>query len=182
MSRVYFSRHLTKEFEDYHYLAGQLKVHCKGFESLRSYGTDGEINLVNAFICELPESLHLRCKIPLADNIGRKLKALSFGKDARQQFLYNVRNRKKLSDPYLLVGNNLPQSAGKKSGGERRKEKPNETRPPLMTIRNRSSSSRTAATARNTVDSFAVASALMALSGSTPSNEENFALKELAGT
>ncbi|KAJ7382540.1 hypothetical protein OS493_034431 [Desmophyllum pertusum] len=64
------------------------------------------------------------------------------------QFLSNVRKRKKLPDPYVLVGNNLPKSA---------------------------------ATASNAEDSFAAATALMALSGSRSTNDDNFCLKELAG-
>ena len=39
--------HMTKEFEDYHYLATLLKTHCKNFETLTAFGTDGEINLAN---------------------------------------------------------------------------------------------------------------------------------------
>ena len=38
---------MTKEFEDYHYLATLLKTHCKNFETLTAFGTDGEINLAN---------------------------------------------------------------------------------------------------------------------------------------
>ena len=44
--------HMTKEFEDYYYLATLLKTHCKNFETLTAFGTDGEINLANAFVCE----------------------------------------------------------------------------------------------------------------------------------
>ena len=65
--------HMTKEFEDYHYLAGQLKIHCESFGSLTAFGTDREINIANAFVCELPDTIHLRCKIHLCDNIERKL-------------------------------------------------------------------------------------------------------------
>ena len=86
--------HMTKEFEDYHYLASQLKKTCKGFVSLPAYGTDGEINLVNAFICELPESVHLRCKIHLADNIESKLSKLSLGKKERQIILSSIFGRR----------------------------------------------------------------------------------------
>ena len=32
--------HMTKEFEDYHYLASPLKKTCKRFDSLPAYGTD----------------------------------------------------------------------------------------------------------------------------------------------
>ena len=51
------------------------------------------------------------------------------------QFLALIRKRKELPDLYLLVGENLPRSAGKK--GASRKGKANETQQPLMTIRNR---------------------------------------------
>ena len=53
-----------------------------------------------------------------------------------------------------------------------------------MTIRNKSStttSSTSAATASNAEDSFAAATALMPLSGSRSTNDDNFCLKELAG-
>ena len=86
--------HMSKEFEDYHYLASQLKKACKGFDSLQAFGTDGEINLVNAFLCELPTSVHLRCKIHLADNIESKLSKLSFGKKERQMILSSIFGRR----------------------------------------------------------------------------------------
>ena len=76
--------HMSKE---YHYLASQLKKACKGFDSLQAFGTDGEINLVNAFLCELSTSVHLRCKIHLADNTESKLSKLSFGKKEKQMIL-----------------------------------------------------------------------------------------------
>ena len=86
--------HMTKEFENYHYLAGQRKVHCKNFGSRKAFGTDGEINLANAFVCELPDAIHLRCKIHLCDNIERKLTNLSFNKDARQNILETIFGRR----------------------------------------------------------------------------------------
>ena len=64
--------HMTKEFEDYHYLSSLLKTHCKNFETLTAFGTDGEINLANAFVRELPDAIHLRCKIHLFENRERK--------------------------------------------------------------------------------------------------------------
>ena len=82
--------HTTKEFEDYHYLASQLKTHCENFASLIAFGTDGEINIANAFVCELPGSIHLRCKIHLYDNIDRELSSLSFDKVARQEILNSI--------------------------------------------------------------------------------------------
>jgi hypothetical protein len=82
--------HSTKEFEDYHYLASQLKTHCNKFESLTAFGRDGEVNIANAFVCELPGSIHLRCKVHLHDNIDRKLSSLSFEKKARQEVLNSI--------------------------------------------------------------------------------------------
>ena len=86
--------HTTKEFEDYHYLIKQLQVHCKGFENLRAYGTDGETNIDNACACDLPEAVHVRCKIHLADNIDSKLIELSFGKDARSRIQTSIFGRR----------------------------------------------------------------------------------------
>ena len=63
--------HMTKEFEDY-----------------------GEINLANAFVCELPDAIHLRCKIHLPENIERKLVKLSFDKDTQQNVLYKIFGRR----------------------------------------------------------------------------------------
>lgn len=87
--------HTTKEFEDYHYLPKLLKEHCKGFESLQAYGTDGELNILNAFICQLPDAYHLRCKIHLSDNFDNKLRDLSFSTDARKSILSSIFGRRK---------------------------------------------------------------------------------------
>ena len=87
--------HTTKEFEDYYYLTKQLKTHCKGFESLLAFGSDGEVNIANAFACELPDAIHLRCKIHLADNIERKLIELSYNKEARLCILKSVFGQRK---------------------------------------------------------------------------------------
>ena len=86
--------HTTKEFDDFHYLIKQLQIHCKGFESLRAYGTDGEINIDNACACDLPEAVHVRCKIHLADNIESKLIELSFGKGARSHIQTSIFGRR----------------------------------------------------------------------------------------
>ena len=86
--------HMTKGFEDYHYLATLLKTYCKNFETLTAFGTDGEINLANAFVCELPDGIHLRCKIHLSENIERKLVKLSFSKDGRQNVLDTIFGRR----------------------------------------------------------------------------------------
>ena len=86
--------HTTKEFEDYHYLIKQLKVHCKCFECLQAFGTDGETNISNAGACELPEAIHVRCKIHICDNIEEKLKNLSFGKSARGEIINTIFGRR----------------------------------------------------------------------------------------
>ena len=86
--------HMTEEFEDYHYLASFLKTKWKNFETLTAFGTDGEINLANAFVCELPDAIHLRCKIQLSENIERKLVKLSFAKDGRQNVLSTIFGRR----------------------------------------------------------------------------------------
>lgn len=87
--------HMTKELEDYHYLASVLKTHYKIFETLTAFGTDAEINLANAFVCQLPDAIHLRCKIHLSENIDRKLVKLSFAKDGRHNVLDTIFGRRK---------------------------------------------------------------------------------------
>ncbi|XP_028403982.1 uncharacterized protein LOC114526581 [Dendronephthya gigantea] len=82
--------HMTKEFEDYHFLASQLKIRCEKFESLTAFGSDGEINIANAFVCKLPHAIHLRCKIHLSDNIERKLVSLSFDKNAQRKIVNTI--------------------------------------------------------------------------------------------
>ena len=86
--------HMSKEFEDYHYLARLLKTHCKNFENLTAFGRDGEINLANAYLCELPDEIHLRCKIHLLENIERKMAQLFFDKDAQQSVLCRTFGRR----------------------------------------------------------------------------------------
>ncbi|KAK3746678.1 hypothetical protein QZH41_020587, partial [Actinostola sp. cb2023] len=54
-----------------------------------------------------------------------------------QQFLAIVRKRKNLPDPHELIANNLSTCAGKKKK-TKRKGKANSSRPPLMTISERS--------------------------------------------
>lgn len=79
-------------------MASLLKTHCKKYEALTAFGTDGtdgEINLANAFVCELPAAIHLRCKIHLSENIERKLTNLLFEKDAPQNILNTIFGRRK---------------------------------------------------------------------------------------
>ena len=85
-------------------------------------------------------------------------------------------------DPYQLVGNDLPKSAGDKPSAKR-KGKANEKRGPLMEIQ--SSPTATATNSLQGDDSSSMAaSALLALSGSRSASREDdyFSLKSLEGT
>ena len=54
---------MTKEFENYNCLASLLKTHCAKFKALLTFGTDGEFNLANEFLFELPDGIHLLRKM-----------------------------------------------------------------------------------------------------------------------
>ena len=116
-------------------------------------------------------------------------------------FLRIVRKKKNLPNPEKLISDNISSSAGQKSGG-RRKGKPNECKPALMTIRERTTTTTTSTctttsaseSAFTTCDSNAVkatggsafsdsaaAAALLALSGGAVQCN-NFTLKCLSGT
>ena len=98
------------------------------------------------------------------------------------EFLAKVGKKRNEPDPYQLVGNDLPKSAGKKPSAKR-KGKANEKRGPLLEIQ---SSCKAAPSNRLPVDdsSSMAASALLALSGSSSSasNDDYFSLKPLEGT
>lgn len=97
-------------------------------------------------------------------------------------FLATVRQKRKEPNPYLLLSNNLPKSAGNKPTSKR-KGKPNRKIGPLMEIQ--SSSTNTTSNYQSRVDnaSSVAASALLTLSKSRPSVENDyFSLKPLEGT
>ena len=98
------------------------------------------------------------------------------------EFLALVGKKRNEPDPYQLVGNDLPKSAGDKPSAKR-KGKANQKRGPLMEIQ----SSPTATTTNNLQgddSSSMAASALLALSGSRSASREDdyFSLKSLEGT
>ena len=97
------------------------------------------------------------------------------------EFLSLAGKKRNEPDPYQLVGDYLPRSAGNKPS-TKRKGKANEKRVPLMEIR--PSPSATAANSLPVDDSNSMAaSALLALSGSRSSSREDdyFSLKSLEG-
>ena len=98
------------------------------------------------------------------------------------EFLALVGKKRNEPDPYQLVGNDLPKSAGDKPSAKR-KGKANQKRGPLMEIQS-SPTATTTNSLQGDDSSSMVASALLALSGSRSASREDdyFSLKSLEGT
>ena len=98
------------------------------------------------------------------------------------EFLGKVGKKRNEADPYHLVGNDLPRSAGKKEG-KRRKGKANDNRRPLMEIQSSSPATSSNHPPDDDASSLA-ASALLQLSGTmaSTSSDDYFSLKALEGT
>ncbi len=67
--------HRRKLFSSYHFLASSLKP------ELRSYGTDGEETLYQAFSSQFQEAVHLRCFLYFRDNCKAKLQEIGVTND-----------------------------------------------------------------------------------------------------
>ena len=98
------------------------------------------------------------------------------------EFLAKVGKKRNEPDPYDLVCNDLPRSAGKKEG-KKRKGKANDNRQPLMEIQSSSSAAQSSHLPVDNSSSLA-ASALLQLSASrsSASDDDYFSLKALEGT
>ena len=82
--------HQTKKFEPFHYLASTLVRLNPNLVGLRSFGTDGEPQLIKAFETVFPGAIHLRCVNHLRQNVKDKLHALCLPQSAWKDFLGDI--------------------------------------------------------------------------------------------
>lgn len=68
--------HKRMDFSTYHYFASQLISLCPSLTHIRSFGTDGEKALYEAFSATFPEAVHVRCFNHFKANVEEKLKDL----------------------------------------------------------------------------------------------------------
>ena len=82
--------HQTKKFEPFHYFASTLVRLNPNLVSLKSFGTDGEPQLIKAFQVVFPGAVHLRCVNHLRQNVKDKLHNLSLPQSAWNTFLGDI--------------------------------------------------------------------------------------------
>lgn len=82
--------HQTKKFEPFYYLASTLVRLNPALVGLKSFGTDGESELIKAFKVVFPNATHLRCVNHLRQNVKDKLHSLSLRQSAWKDFLGDI--------------------------------------------------------------------------------------------
>ena len=80
----------TKEFEPFHYFASTLVRLNPNIMNLKSFGTDGESQLIKAFQVVFPHAVHLRCSNHLRQNVKDKLHALAIPQNLWKEFLSDI--------------------------------------------------------------------------------------------
>lgn len=82
--------HQTKKFEPFHYFASTMVRLNPNLIGLRSFGTDGEPQLIKAFQTVFTGAVHLRCVNHLRQNVKDKLHALSLPQSSWKDFLGDI--------------------------------------------------------------------------------------------
>ena len=82
--------HQTKTFRPFHYFASTLIRLNPKLVGLKSYGTDGEPELIKAFECCFPNAVHLRCTNHFRQNIKEKLSALGVSQCVHKEFISDI--------------------------------------------------------------------------------------------
>ena len=82
--------HQTKIFCPFHYLASTLVRLNPRLTNLKSFGTDGEPELIKAFSICFPNAVHLRCANHLRQNVKDKLRTLDIPQGVWKEFLADI--------------------------------------------------------------------------------------------
>ena len=82
--------HYKKSFQTYHYFVSSLIGLHKELSNVVAFGTDGEVNLFEAFSYGFKKAVHLSCQIHKRRNIEAKLKEMGFSMEGRTQILDDI--------------------------------------------------------------------------------------------
>lgn len=82
--------HQRKTFDSYFKLSSSLLQNSPNLKNLQVFGTDGDVNLSNAFEVCFPSSIHLLCDIHMVDNIKRKLNKLNIKGHLARQYIQDI--------------------------------------------------------------------------------------------
>ena len=82
--------HQKKSFDSYFKLTSSIIQENPSLEDLKVYGTDGDVNLSEAFEVCFTNAEHLLCVIHMYDNISKKLQSLNMPKDVSKTILNDI--------------------------------------------------------------------------------------------
>lgn len=82
--------HQRKLFESYHTLPSNMVKYHPPLKNLLVFGTDGEVNLYQAFQVTMEHSVHLLCDLHMFDNIKSKLNKLGIPKKDASLYLRDI--------------------------------------------------------------------------------------------
>ena len=82
--------HQQKKFSSYHFFASTLISLCPSLRNIKSFGTDGETQLFQAFQTQFPEAVHLRCFRHFRANVISKLKTLGVSSDMVDHYMKDI--------------------------------------------------------------------------------------------
>ena len=85
--------HQQKKFCSYHFLASTLISLCPSLRNVRSFGTDGESQLYQAFQMQFPKAVHLRCFRHFRANLVTKLTVLGMPSETVDQYMKDIFGR-----------------------------------------------------------------------------------------
>ena len=81
---------IYQTFRPFHYLASTLVRLNPRLINIKSFGTDGEPELIKAFNICFPNEVHLRCTNHLRQNIKDKLRSLNIPQSVWKEFLADI--------------------------------------------------------------------------------------------
>ncbi len=95
--------HQRKLKESYHYLLSTIIGQRPSLSRIRAIGTDGETNLFNAILNNLPFAQHVRCAVHMARDLQRKMTEAGVPKKYHALFLKDIMGSFYIPDSVGLV-------------------------------------------------------------------------------
>ena len=85
--------HQRKSFDSYFKLSSSMLQNCPNMRNLRCFGTDGDVNLGNAFEVCFTKAAHLLCDLHMVDNIKKKLNQLNIKGNIAKNYIVDIFGR-----------------------------------------------------------------------------------------
>ena len=82
--------HHTKTFHAFYYFASTLIRLKPNLINIRSFGTDGESELIKALHCAFPKAVHLRCTNHFRQNVKEKLRKIGVSQNVAHEITADI--------------------------------------------------------------------------------------------